>query len=127
MTTDPFEPIFFGAHEQKCLLACTKWNDPLGLRFSKLKTVVNSIEPLSRNRDANMIQNEHVYAICCRLEVDDYIIFGQNIKTAQSYVVVNVERASFSTFRDFPKKDHFLTVKSVTATVAWTLFAADRK
>ena len=42
------------------------------------------------------------------------------------YVAVHFEDASFSTFQDFTK-DHFVTVKSVTAAVAWKQFTADPK
>ena len=48
-------------------------------------------------------KNKGVYAIWCRVEVDDDVIFSRNIKTIQDYVVVNFEDASFSTVRDFPK------------------------
>ena len=65
---------------------------------------MESTEPLSRNRDPNQTKNEHVCAICCRLEVDDDVISSENIKTTQGYAVVNFECGSFSTFRDFPKR-----------------------
>ena len=47
-----------------------------------------------------MTQNEHVYehvyAICCRLEVSDDVISGRNVNTIDGYVVVNFEVASSS-------------------------------
>ena len=55
-----------------------------------------------------MSQNEHVYAICCRLEVDDAVISGQNVKTLEGYVMVNFEIVGFSGFRDI-QKNHFVT------------------
>ena len=42
-------------------------NHPLQKAFSK------SVERLSRNRNPNMTQSEHVYTICCRPEVDKRI------------------------------------------------------
>ena len=47
-------------------------------------------------------QNEHVYAICCRLAVDCDVISGQNLKTVEGYVVVNFEIASSLNFKDIP-------------------------
>ena len=63
-----------------------------------------SVEPLSRNRNPNMTQNEHVYAIWCRPDVAGDVISGQNVKTIEGYAVINVEAASFSSFRDIQKK-----------------------
>ena len=51
-----------------------------------------------------MTQNEHVYAICCRAEVDGDVISGENVKTAAGYAVLNFEVASFSSFRNIKKK-----------------------
>ena len=48
-----------------------------------------------------MTQNEHVYAICCRAEVDDD---GRNVKTMEVYVVGNFEAASSGNFQDIPKR-----------------------
>ena len=48
-------------------------------------------------------QNEHVYVICCRLEVGDNVIFGRNVKTQEGYLVVNFEVASSSSFRHVKK------------------------
>ena len=58
------------------------------------------IEVSSRNRYPNMIQNEQVSAICCRMDV----ISGQNVKIIEGYVVTNFEVASFSSFLDFSKR-----------------------
>ena len=45
-------------------------------------SILKSIEPLSRNGEPNMTQNEHVYAICCRPDVDDNdVISYENVKT----------------------------------------------
>ena len=51
-----------------------------------------------------MTQNEHVYAICCQLLVDDDVIFRWNIKTVEGYVAVNFEATSFSSLMTFPKR-----------------------
>ena len=51
-----------------------------------------------------MTQNERLYEICCRPEVDDDVISGRNVKTIEGYIVVNFEVASFSSFRDFSKR-----------------------
>ena len=48
----------------------------------------------------NITLNEHVHAICCRLEVAGDAISGQNVKTIQGYVVTNFEVASSTNFRD---------------------------
>ena len=61
---------------------------------------MKSIEPLTRNRDLNMTQNEHVYAICCRPEEGGDVILGQHVKTLEGYIVVNFEVASSRSFRD---------------------------
>ena len=47
--------------------------------FPKLQTFSKSVEPLSRNREPNMTQHEHVYAICCRPEVGDDVIYARNL------------------------------------------------
>ena len=51
-----------------------------------------------------MAQNEHVYTICRRPEVAGDVISGDSVKTIESYPVLNVEVASFNSFRDIPKK-----------------------
>ena len=50
-----------------------------------------------------MTQNEYVYAIFCRPEVDGDVISGENVKTIEGYVVLNFEVANFYTFRDIKK------------------------
>ena len=57
-----------------------------------------SVEPLSRNRDPNMTQNEHVYAICCRPEVSGDVISSENVETIEGYDLLNIEIASSSSF-----------------------------
>ena len=54
-----------------------------------------------------MIQNEHVYVICCQSEVAAGVISDENVKTIEGYVGLNFEVASFSSFRDI-KKNHFV-------------------
>ena len=68
--------------------------------FQYGKLFSKSIEPLSRHGDANVTQNEHVYAMCCRPEVAGDIISGTNINTTESYAVLNFEAASFCSFRE---------------------------
>ena len=46
-----------------------------------------------------MTQNEHVYAICCRLEVAGDVISGENVKTNEGYTVLNFEIDSVRSFR----------------------------
>ena len=45
-----------------------------------------------------MTQNEHVHAICSRLEVDGDVIAGENVTTIEGYTVLNFEVASLSSF-----------------------------
>ena len=71
---------------------------PLNNSFQNCKLFSESIEPLSRNRDHNMAQNEHVYAICCRPEVAGDVISGEDVKTTSGYAMLNLEVASFSSF-----------------------------
>jgi hypothetical protein len=47
-----------------------------------------------------MTQNEHVYAIYCRPEVDGDVISGENLKTTKSYVVLNFEATSINSYRE---------------------------
>ena len=56
-----------------------------------------------------MTKKEHVYAIFFRTEVVCDVIYGRNVKTIESYLVVNFEVAGANTFRDI-KKDHFVMV-----------------
>ena len=37
-----------------------------------------------------MTENEHVYAICCRPEVDDDVISIRDVKTIKGYSVVTI-------------------------------------
>ena len=54
----------------------------------------------------NIIQNEHVYAICCRLELydDDDVISSQDAKIIEGQAAVNFEVAGSSSFQDFHKR-----------------------
>ena len=79
-----------------------KGNAALESPFPKLQTRWESAEPLSRNRDTNLTQNEYVYAICCRPEVAGDVISGGNVKIIEGYAALNFETASFSSFRDNP-------------------------
>ena len=50
-----------------------------------------------------MTQKEHVYAICYRPQVAGDVISDGNVKTIVRYIMLNIEVASFSTFRDVKK------------------------
>ena len=50
-----------------------------------------------------MTQNEHVYAICCRLEGAGDVISGDNVKTLGANAVLNFIVASLNIFRDIKK------------------------
>ena len=74
---------------------------PLNHSFQNCKLFfIESVEPLSRNRDPNLTQTEYVYAICSRPEAAVDVISGGNVKTIDSYVVLNFEAARFSSFRE---------------------------
>ena len=57
--------------------------------FLKLYTSLKSTELLSRNRDPDMTQNEHVYVICW--EADGDVISSKNVNTIEGNVLVNFE------------------------------------
>ena len=92
-------PIF-GVKEPNCLTGCIRANEALESQFPKLLKLSELVERLSRNRDPNFTQNEHVYAIFCRLEVAGDVIFGGIEKTIERYVVLNFEASSTSSFRE---------------------------
>ena len=71
---------------------------PLNHSFQNCKHCQNR---LNRYRE---FATEHVYAICCRLEVDCDIVAGRKVKTVLGYIVVNFELAISSSFRDIPQK-----------------------
>ena len=56
--------------------------------------------PLSRNRDPNMTQNEHVYAIYSRPEEVGDVISGGNVDAVEGYASLNFEAGSISSFRE---------------------------
>ena len=91
--------IVFGAKKQKCLTTYKTENYALESKSVKL---------LLRNCDPNMTQNEHVYAICSRLEVGGDVISGENVKNVEGSAVLNFEVGSSNSFRDIPK-NHFMT------------------
>ena len=62
------------------------------------------------------MQNDHVYAICCRLEVDGNVFCGQNVKTIEGYIVVNFKVATSKRFRDIFIQDAHQLVGSQNAT-----------
>ena len=64
------------------------------------KPFLESLEPLSINRDPNMTHNLYVCMICFRPEVVYGVISGANVKTMEGYLVVNFEVASSNSFRD---------------------------
>ena len=47
-----------------------------------------------------MTQTEHAYAIFCRPEAAGDVITSGNVKTIEGYVVLNIETASISSFRE---------------------------
>ena len=59
-----------------------------------------------------MTQNKHFKTICCRPEVDCDVISGGNVKTIESYAMLNFEVASLSSFRDIKKS--FVTAAAET-------------
>ena len=59
-----------------------------------------------------MIQNGHVHVICCRREVADDVISGENEKTVEGCGALNFEVASFSGFCGIPK-NQFMTAEAV--------------
>ena len=63
-----------------------------------------------------MAQNEHVHAICCRLELVCDDISGGNVKTIEGYAVLKFDVASFGNFRDIQKK-HFVTAAEAAAVI----------
>ena len=75
---------WFTHHEMKYLKHLSK------IVFSKM------VEALSRNRDPSMTPNP----IFSRSEVAGDFICGPNVNTIENYVVVNLEVASSSSFRD---------------------------
>ena len=107
MTVGPLEPHFGGqGAKMSNRFKKGKWSP--WITVSKTVNLLESVEPLMRNRDLDMTsQNEYVYTICCRLEVAGDIISGENVKTVvgyAGYAVLNFEVTSFSSFRDIYKK-----------------------
>ena len=51
-------------------------NEAVESPFPKTVHLFEIDSPLSRNGDPNITQNRHVYAICCRPEVDGDVISG---------------------------------------------------
>ena len=51
-----------------------------------------------------MTQDEHIYAICYRPEVAVNVISSGNVKTIESYAVLNFEVDIFSSFQDVQKR-----------------------
>ena len=47
-----------------------------------------------------MIQNEHIYAICCRSEVVGDVISGENVKTTNGYALLHFEAGGISNFQE---------------------------
>ena len=89
----------FGMKKKEYLIAFAKGNEAVE-SVSKTVNFSESVEPSSRNSDPNMTQNEHVYAIYCRSEVASDVIASGNVKTVESYFVVNFDAASISSFRE---------------------------
>ena len=68
------------------------------------------------NRDPNVTQIEHVYAICCRPEVAGDVFFGDNVKAFEGYAVLNFEVSEFGSFRYIKKR------RSVLPNPTWWTF-----
>ena len=92
-----FGPVF-GVKQQRYLLVYERMNGALDLPFSK------SVEPLLRNRDPNMNQNEQVYAICYRPEVAGDVTSSRNVKIFSDNMAVNFEVDSWRSFCNLKKK-----------------------
>ena len=69
-----------------------------------------------------MTQNEHVYAICCGLELADVVTSGKIITTIEGYEVLNFEVTNFSSFRDIQTKS-FRRRRTSTITLRENAFA----
>ena len=91
-------PIF-GVKKQNCRIVYDISNEGLELTFPRLYMFSKSIGPLSKIRNPDMTKNEHLCPICCRPEVGDGVISGENVTTLESYGLVNVEVASSIRFR----------------------------
>ena len=48
----------------------------------------------------SMTKNKHVYVICCQMEVAGDVLSGENVKTIESYALLNCEAASISSSRE---------------------------
>ena len=51
--------------------------------FPKLSTFLKSVESLSRNLNPNLAINQHICAICARLEEACDAIFGYDVNPSQ--------------------------------------------
>ena len=78
-----------------------KMSNGLKQQMTHLNHIFQNCKPF-RNRHPNMIQNEHVYAICCRPEVAGDVIYGEDVQTFRYFVCVcvNLWAASFSSFQE---------------------------
>ena len=61
--------------------------------------VIRKADFISSSGHLNMTKNEHVYAICCRMEVAGDVISSENVRTIDGYAVLNFEAASLCSFR----------------------------
>ena len=73
-------------------------------QFPKLQTFSQSAKSIIEKSRRELDQNEHVYALCCRQEVAGEVICSGNVKTIESYAVLNFKAASFSSFRENQNK-----------------------
>ena len=64
-----------------------------------------------------MTHNEHVYAICGRPKVAGDVISRENLKTIDSYDVLNFEVAGLMSFRNIEEKNHFLTAADIDSSI----------
>ena len=58
-----------------------------------------------------MAQYGHVHAICCRPEVTDDVISGQDVETFLHFIYVNLLVASLSSFQEKIEISHLIMLK----------------
>ena len=94
---------------KSCLQAsCFSSQQTSGSRILKAVLHWSSLSVILSEIDWTIIEKspqEHitVYVICCRPEVDGWVMSGHNAKTTEVYVVVKFEDTSSSSFQDIQK------------------------
>ena len=95
----------FRGQEQKCQIGCTRENEALESQFPKLLTFSEYVESLSRNHDPKVTQNLHVFAICCRPEIDNDVISGVAVDNVGMDVPIKFGDSGSNRFRDIRGAD----------------------